>query len=335
MTKSIKDHVSYTTVCDYMDRSIKERWRPFQGHGDLNSCESGILYEPVTGLKPIIHNDTWVCHGRMGTNLCGPYHTPRYKYTVQFVYSSLWLPDQFDDTLKASAAFFEFITDPKLSPWRALLQDNALEEFYVKGDNSDRVPAWFSLRVNKDSPSQLVMNFLIATRALHEHAGAVKSWYRLVLAGCDPYLALAMLYFIDDVSTIGKHGEVIVIPSVNGRGSHYFLNAPQIEKATLLRAGTSRYNASKTLGMGNGYTPCNSIWNSPTKHFISSEEVKEYLTKMYGFSSGVAEKVSVIKRKHFFKESKQLAAFFGLNKTSANEPYVLKFTKETNGKQAA
>ena len=187
--------------------------------------------------------------------------------------------------------FWDALFDPVKSPWRELIRDFT---YHYSKDGKRRIA--FSIKVDDDTPTQLLANLAILSRLPSEHEFSLKLFDRLVDEGVDPTRALVFsclgnLYTNSDSVTLLSHTPV-----------HYGLPVDGFSLKNLLSA-TPMVNRSMTLGKNSSYLPCNKIWigsdraeklldTSPVVE-VKKVRVFESLFKQYDSSYKTRSNISV------------------------------------------
>jgi hypothetical protein len=207
--------------------------------------EMGILYAFDCGDAGLV-STAGNCHAGLG-NLA--YWVPGKK--TRF-YSQLRCGSDLDRG-KADK-FWDALFDPIKSPWRALILDFT---YHYSKDGSKRIA--FSIKVDDDTPTQLLANLAILSRLPSEHEFSLNLFDRLVDKDVDPTLALIF-------SCLGclykSHEESVTL--LRHTPGHYGLPVDAFSLKNLLSANPM-LDESLILGRNSTYLPCNNIWKGTDK----------------------------------------------------------------------
>ncbi len=163
----------------------------------------------------------------------------------------------------------------KQSPWRAVT--GASPPITVKGKliNSPRfVLKHGFILYNLDVPANLMVNFLIASRAAYEHPKQIKWWKWLVDAGIHPAVAF---FFCGQV-----HSRVSKRYTLNWTSyGHWALNEDGCDKDYFKNFCTGTVvRPSKLFSESTSYRPCNKVWGTPD--MVDRHDYAEYFDGAYG-----------------------------------------------------
>lgn len=163
--------------------------------------------------------------------------------------------------------YVQFITDKKLSPWRFMFQH---EDRIINGINIDSLDfrcEYGFIFTDLSMPSNMLVNFLIATRAVRERPFGLKAWDEMVLSrGMHP----AVAFFFAQCCRWTEDGKPVLRVSDAGHDN------PDVTTCSAETAGNFIkgvvVNPLGPYSHNSHYTPCNSIWGSGGK--------KRYLTTL-------------------------------------------------------
>lgn len=165
------------------------------------------------------------------------------------IYSSLWCNDK--ELYDAACSYWEFMLSTRESPWRSILKGSRIIH-----DAKNR-PIAFYIKITDDTPSQLLADLCIASRAPLEHPGSTRAFDFFLKQGFSQHesLLLSVYLRLDDLS-------LRVGPGSNAW--HFAFDSGHNIKLSDLVNGTPHCDWRR-IKLGNDYSPADVIWNNPGK----------------------------------------------------------------------
>lgn len=184
-----------------------------------------------------------------------------------------WKTDQIEDR-----PYIHWLVSRTLSPWRSILPTKPVVAV-VKGE---RINVWDEYHIyrhgftftNLNVPSNLLVNFCIATRSANEYADHIKLWWKLTQDGVHPSVAywFALLFARNmdryQFAHLSGHTPITAATMRLSAFERFCLGTP--DKDSLL----------PNYAIHQGYSPCNAIWGED-KYGVDADSYAAYLPKMY------------------------------------------------------
>lgn len=191
----------------------------FKGYSQGIDTSYIVSYTNEEGKRKYDHTQNAGCFGTFR------YGASKYKnYEVHEMYCSLRYRDE---VKKEMLKWFNWIFDPKESPWRAILPKEGLK--YLTREDSDTPHV--ILPISSDTPIQQVVSLFINARIGADNPGQVKLWHRLVEAGWTKAEAFYVMHYLRlnltrntvetnrgvDYYALSTYGDVDLDAIVNGK----------------------------------------------------------------------------------------------------------------------
>lgn len=200
---------------------------------------------------------------------------------AEVIYSKFARPDA-AKYQKATDAWFDWITGPK-SPWAPVFKLGmtfAEKKFF--GPEFWRTHGFIFDRLDK-IPSNVLHNFLVASRMPHEWPGMVLAWYEMVQKGVSPEMALAL----ESVWVIGC-SENTQTKDFQMQPTNFYdwpldvgtANEKYVQNFLLHDMQKDVFN--KPYSESHQYTPVNAIWGRSSTGKKYQTILKETYEKTFG-----------------------------------------------------
>lgn len=208
---TVRNHPGFAAAEKYMNGTLSRMTAPQMHYkGSKAVCDTGYLGTKVStsptfygnscltslrdGFVPVGNR---VCHGAFGAYFGPHFRADQRHVTPDYAVSSLWFA--YKNRTHKAKMYWDWMFDPKVSPWRNLFQNGELE---VHGSNimDGKLPSWLTLKLTPDTSSQLIMSFMMASRIPFEHTAHLDAWYEFVSNGVDPSLAIMLIQIGQDVT---------------------------------------------------------------------------------------------------------------------------------------
>lgn len=204
----------------------------------LDGGVCAVVLEQTDG-KPIYRGYNG-CHGFMSS----------YDFSsITHITTSLWCKDEKDGP--AAALFWDYICDPKRSPWRVAIQGSE-----VLRDDEGR-PIAIRVPITEDTPNQVLVNFFIATRNSYEKPDRIAMFKHGIDKGLKEHEAFLLYTFLQDLRHGTKNSEILEAAP----GAHFPFHWTREISAWRIKEGKPTYD-SRRMRLGHiGYSPSDAIWS--------------------------------------------------------------------------
>lgn len=326
---TIKNHPGYPAAKQYMDGTQRRKTAPQKYYmGSKGVCDTGylgtVLRTPGPSNYPYsclgnLRNGfaaigVRVCHGAFGQNLGNTFYLDRNYATPDYAVSSLW--NSFDKQDHMTEAYWNWMFDPKTSPWRSLFPNGELELHYIEGR---KLPAWLSIKLSPNMSSQLLMSFLMASRIPFEHSDHLVSWYEYYSNGVDPSMAIMLTQYTKTVDFNKETASFKLNTSTYTTYGQYAFDPPLEPSVMLKRMNDATPYVDPSAGvvaLNRFYVGVSQIWFNSTytsvngRQSMAATNIKDMHKKFLGlFLAETKKKVEKqdskdLKKTNFFETTK-------------------------------
>ncbi len=215
------------------------------------------------------------CHGWVSDYISSGLDHPDYMYAyypkkfkkgrrLVALYTSLWSHTYDDSDLE----YWRFICNEKYSPWREQIKGR---EIIFGQKEGKEIPIAVKI-TDMNASSQVVVNFLMATRIIYGQPGYARAYKLLRKAG---FTRTEAVYLTANFGV--TPAEKVTYPYI---GDYPFDTALTDMDWKKWSTGKPEFNSNKKLNTNAEYTPCNAIWNknsgviSGTQIIYSEQKLK-------------------------------------------------------------
>src|ERR1700675_368550 len=168
--------------------------------------------------------------------------------------------------------YLEWLISKEISPWRSMLPIKYNKQFW----NVDFIYDHGLLISNLDTPANLLVNFLIATRLPYEYVSKLDRWWDLVGQGVHPSIAYVYVHLFD---FFGREKNFKIKPWNDGHVAIDGLDINQDNFDRFVLGKPYKENFIHPFKIVGGYLPCNIVWRNESKVLIYYKLLLQTLQK--------------------------------------------------------